>query len=1166
MAVAKLIKSSEGQKSNPSGAWYVHDQVIPFIQGVITSDLDISQVSSALISGIPTPWARPKLFWFAFDYLQRQDANIQTSGLIEFYKILIDEWKGLIAVMALYPDRITISNPVYMDAFSNNIYDMTSALGRMLMDDIDLWVDPVKKRSNPDEKPFLQLISYNKQLIAGTSPYSIVFPGVDYSSISQISDIKWYRKGKFEDPLNFLDKDRIQKLYLFISNLNKNIAKYTLLRDKNRMDLRGLTNFMRRWQEEIGSKESGLENNGAIPKYLNFAIPYKFLFASEQIVYQYIDGSLSFHRPADSELKEIIDDLQLLLKDDQAIFGWCDTSDDKKLLSSSAVYYLKVNDIRDSENPSKYFPLPLSMKGIKMFYKDLGSLLDGSYKNSLTGSINEQGNLIVELTVEIDGKPVKLTPKEYEISYSNDLQNNKVIIWPNFISENWDSYYLYTEFPLNAQGIKFVPFFKECQTKDSNNNIIDTHKIISIEQNNGNNIIQSTIYSNSSLDDMAKIKGPVLTVENLITYPAGQVGQDIHKYQVIKSNKPVAGLEIRIERAGTSKIAGYLIVKSPNDLSMGQNQIADLSTNPILENNKAIVGIDFGSNNTAVHYRLRTGDNESQPIKFSNRRMALIGIDSHRNTTAERDELLFFSNKSSINGQVKSWLHEHDVRFIGPHKGKELAGGVPVNERNIIVKEMDRMTITTQAGVLHYNMKWISGTSGINKKIAYLKTLWLSICADLYAQGILPVEIRWSYPGSMSSHDQLQIFSIFKTYLPPVTPILDWSSGVSRRAKPVTKDPQTEAEAVCKYALSKKASGLRNDIFLGIDVGGSTSDILILAKDQNNNAPTLFLQSSVRLASGVFFDAIINSQTFRRAIYDYHQQQNLIKVENIRDIQSESHKAPFFLNSLFDQLSEDNFGLFYSYIGTEASFVFALPAYVTGLLLYYSGKLVSKAIKSNNLSCAKTIHLLPFGKGGRIFNWLQAFPDYQLANDFYQECFLAGFGQNSEVPIIKYRNDISVDNKSEVAIGLAVEIDNLVYQSSIRSDSDVFGEKNIKYFNSGKEEEIGENDVLTTEKFVNIDNFVFPDTLENFNVFLKIFLNFIGPKTGLFNETSILEEKSKELPSMLEAFIRNDSEYRKASELKKENNNTPLEYKIPILIAEGLCYLENILIPEVFKS
>jgi hypothetical protein len=49
----------------------------------------------------------------------------------------------------------------------------------------------------------------------------------------------------------------------------------------------------------------------------------------------------------------------------------------------------------------------------------------------------------------------------------------------------------------------------------------------------------------------------------------------------------------------------------------------------------------------------------------------LVGVDSENNTIAERDGVLFFSNESTINGQVKSWLHEHDSEYIGLIKKKK---------------------------------------------------------------------------------------------------------------------------------------------------------------------------------------------------------------------------------------------------------------------------------------------------------------------------------------------------------------------------------------------------------------------------------------------------------------------------------------------------------------
>jgi hypothetical protein len=1158
MAIAKLIRSSEGRKSNPAGKWYVHDQIKPFIQGIEVGQIDLSQVSSTLISGVPTPWARPKLFWFAFDYLQRQDANIQTSGLIEFYRLLIDEWKGLIALVALYPGRVSFSDPVFMDVSNSDIYEISGAFGRMLMEDTDLWINQKNKLSNPDEKPFIQLLKYNNQVIGGSSPFSIVFSGVDYSKLKNAGDIKWFRNGKFEDPTKYLDKDKFQKLYLFIKNINNNFREYEDLinsfRPNQNLDLSGVKNYLREWQREIERTVKALEPNGTVAKYGNLSMPFKGLLASEQKVFQKTNGTLTFLRPDRTELKAEINDLQTLLKDDKKIIGWYETGDGFPSLSKAPVFFLKVLDTHEpsEEDRLKYFALPLSMEGMRLFNKDLRSLLDNSNSNfSLLGSINEHNNLIVDLTVEIDGRPQKLNSKEYEIEMADS--NRKVILWPNFISDHWDSYYLYSEFPLNVQGLKFVPFFKVCQKK-IDDIIIDVQSIVVVNRERNNAVKEIVVYSDSNPGD---IRDSGLEITNLISYPVRQVSQDMLKYDVIKSNKPIAGLEIRSENAGRTQIAGYLIVKNPDDNSMEDKKIIDLTN--IAVTRQAIIGIDFGSNNTCIHYK--AGNEGVKPILFKNRRLALVGKDSGDTGTAEINELLFFSNKPTTNGQIKSWLHEHDLRYIGPNRDKEIAGGVPVNEKNIQVKEMDKYKITTQAGILHHNMKWLDDPSGLSKKTAYLKAIWLSVCADLYADNCLPNELRWSFPGSMTSTDITQYNTIYNVQLPETTPILNPQANPKTRIRPSVIINQTEAESVCKYALSQNFGLTNTNLFLGIDIGGSTSDILILAKDVNE--AKLFKQSSVRIAAGVFFDAITNSTSFRKAIYDYHQQQRKIKVENIREILSAGHKAPFYLNSVFDQLDQDDFALFYTYLGREASFVFALPAYVTGILLFYSGKLTAKTIADNNLTTVKEIHLLPFGKGGRLFHWMQTFPGKEMTNLYFEKCFRSGFGEGAESYSFRYRDKIMVDNKSEVAIGLADE-NVLIYDKNVRFESDIFGEKNIGFNQNGQITEFSEDDIIYSEYFEKLGQFRFPEKMENFEKFLRIFVDFIGHETGLVRNIAALENGSKDLHQLLGSFIANDSEYRKAIEAQKRTNK--FEYRFPILIAEGLCYLEKVLIPEIFKS
>ena len=423
------------------------------------------------------------------------------------------------------------------------------------------------------------------------------------------------------------------------------------------------------------------------------------------------------------------------------------------------------------------------------------------------------------------------------------------------------------------------------------------------------------------------------------------------------------------------------------------------------------MGIDFGSNNTCVYFN--AGNRGAQPVQFKNYRSVIVGKENtDTRSIAQNDELLFFTNYESNNGQLKSWLHEHDTRYTKNGISEEIQGGVPVNRPNILVNHMDEFIIETQAGNLHYNMKWLNDDKGLLKKRAFLKSIWLQTCAFLYQNKIKPSQINWSYPGSMMEADIDELRRIFEE-LSRMTPIMG-------RKPSINDENITEAEAVCSYALSNNNFGLNNNnMFLGIDVGGSTSDILLLAKNpQKGNQASLFRESSVRLAAGVFFNTVINSDDFRRALLNFHEGKSTkVFVANIQEIIKEKKKAPYYLNSIFDQLkTEEDYDKFYSSIADNAKVVFTLPAYVTGLLLYYSGMLIGKTIKDNNLDNITRIDILSFGKGGRLFHWLRNAASNSTTMGYYKSCLNAGVKRIIDRELdVKYRDEIEVDNKAEVA-------------------------------------------------------------------------------------------------------------------------------------------------------
>lgn len=462
MSKALLIKSYTNLTTGTQGQWNELNMASSYIQGIETGKILeglTAEKLAALISGVPTPWARAKLFKFALQTIASPDPNIKASGLQQFYDMLYGEWKGLLATIALFPDRIRFSNPIKMDVKGDE-YDIAAAFGRMLFEDKDVWGNQDKLAKNPDEQPFIHLIYYRDHLVGGTSPMTGVFTGVNYANLGDdASDIEWYRDGKFEDPTRYLSPDQLQKVYLFIKNMNSNLEEFEKKINSQRggkqpISIDGFKQMSRKWEQELLYCGGGnLRDKGPIAKYGNLECPFSLLLKSDVPVYLKPDYTFTYTNNGDYKL---IGDIQNLLSDDKFVIGWAEDADTRPKLSDAPVFYLRVKELKDGS--MSYFTLPLSERGIDIFKNNLRGLLgyNESGNTSLTGVITDAGQLAVTLIVEIDGQKVTLNTREYEIDWITDL--GKVIMWPDFVSERWDKYYLYSEFTADAQE-QFQPIF-----------------------------------------------------------------------------------------------------------------------------------------------------------------------------------------------------------------------------------------------------------------------------------------------------------------------------------------------------------------------------------------------------------------------------------------------------------------------------------------------------------------------------------------------------------------------------------------------------------------------------------------------------------------------------------------------------------------------------------
>ena len=354
----------------------------------------------------------------------------------------------------------------------------------------------------------------------------------------------------------------------------------------------------------------------------------------------------------------------------------------------------------------------------------------------------------------------------------------------------------------------------------------------------------------------------------------------------------------------------------------------------------------------------------------------------------------------------------------------------------------------------------------------------------------------------------------------------------------------------------------------------------------------LYTQCSVRMAAGVFFDAILGSKKFRDCIVRFHASRTTnIRVEDIGSIESNPQRAPYYLNNIFDQLKGDKeFKAFYNYLKGDVPFVFTLPAYIVGALMTYSGMLVRNAILTQNMHEVKEVHYRYFGKGGRLFEWLFFAFNKSTVEAYLEACFNAGLKRNiindvlgqgdKEIKCIfdncdddNWSFNDNSENKSEVARGLVSRQEISGIQPNRKN---IYGKRNERQpeeYDARKQEVIGEigiklNGVEIDELAIVDDNFYedegaisVPSHFENFSEFMEIFLQFVGNETPIYPQTNSLESKI-ETVSNVRNFIVRDSEYQKYIEnIRKSNNDS---YRMPIFIATALYYLEEVLLREVF--
>ena len=175
---------------------------------------------------MPSVFSRANLFKLALDYIS--DEKEKTDGLLKFYESLIDEWRGLIACIALdYPNisveriALTYTDGRQIDSTSN-LYEPKGAFGNALFERKPLWALQGSSENTRTE-PFIDVITYKGTVIGATSPESIVFTSVAYN-LKEDSPWISVKSKRLTDPIKSdLTPENLKQLYGYVSWIENKI-------------------------------------------------------------------------------------------------------------------------------------------------------------------------------------------------------------------------------------------------------------------------------------------------------------------------------------------------------------------------------------------------------------------------------------------------------------------------------------------------------------------------------------------------------------------------------------------------------------------------------------------------------------------------------------------------------------------------------------------------------------------------------------------------------------------------------------------------------------------------------------------------------------------------------------------------------------------------------
>jgi len=1238
MTKLKPLVIKVNENSIPNGDPYkwnnISEQIESFTRDIITPDLNISNDGKAnaniapIVSGMPTIFARANLFKLAIDH--PKDSNGTSSGLLDFYSTLVDEWRGLIACIALDYANIEVER-IYLTYSDNkrvkdtgNIYEPKGAFGNLLFDKKPLWCEQ-NQNNNEENEPFIDVITYKKNVIGGTSPESLLFTAVSYK-LSGTSSFYSSSTNRFRDPLRCdISDDQVLQLYGYLNNLLPKINTFkdyfSNLNEKIQPSTQNITTNLKDWLKEIEkyayAKNINLENASA-PPIDKFLPPFDILF-NHKIQLFGSEGTIYDYKPDYNHFE--FDPKDLLLSETAVIAQFSFSSKIKDNIDKQPICCLQAES-KDGLNKF-YFAIPLSPLGLNVFGKNIASLVgieDQNIKSRLKAVFDPnltKNNLMVTLNLKTDDGKEKKLDRVYT-THSMKIEGQDILIWPNFISKQWNRYFMYSELPhempSSNEPFKATPFVGDMDDEN--------FKILMAEETNEPVLLAKG--GNAIISEKLKDKLKV----SLHISSNNAVADNKYKYEIYESSLPFKGIKLSY----SDKESGYIIIRySTNVDNLPMNYLD--STKSL---GGARVGIDFGSTNTSISYYSEVTNAIKDEIIFKNRRVSLFSNDNKNNNEkpALEDEIFFFQNNEVKTNALKSMLTIHDEkRIVKDSSGhdltsliaKDIKGGFPCFENNLPIDRTaeNRYILTYQrvgnAEIVH-NMKWANNDKENNYKKSYLGTLLLHLYAQLFEENLEPVTLKWSYPSSMNLTLVNKYTDIWSS-LDKINPLKSDNklsiynpNNIISNTK-LDKENETtslkfdfvelndrhslsEATAVANFLVrNKKLQTGSQYLTISFDIGGSTTDIAALCQMKGasgNNHIAMVKQNSIRFAAQRVSGATKYSKKFKEVLIEICADKR-IKIQGLNNGPDKytPDTAPYYFEQIVDRLEDKDFEQFYKLVKNKCPELMSVNLYVTGLIIYYAGQLSFKLVKELRKSeefhsdqkegWKPIINIVFAGKGARIFDWFKMV-DESSASKYYNELFMSGFGgkENTEnylqffnkakdqiVNLNPTNQDDSRNVKYEVSKGLAYPCDTLLVPKN-NIAIEILGEEGFRLKTSDNSIiHLDYEESLTPEMLENINN-TFTHFIDSelhpcpkFRDFAEIFYNYA---TVIFDLKMNRDDFQQAYVNMnINTYIYSLPEYSLAKTKKKEFPDRPFEFIAPIIILEGMKFYDDFLLKGISK-